>query len=153
MTRTLLWLLLLPTAGCGVILGHAGGQELRVTTSPAGAAVIVNEVPNPEVSPCLLTLSPTQTYAVRVVLGDRKASRMVRKSLRFGVAVCDAIFTAGLGLLVDYFTGALYWFQPEMNFDLTPRPPTTPGGPTLAACPVCGEARGEASPCPHCGVR
>lgn len=141
--------MLLP--GCGVILGYAGDQPLSVATDPAGAAVFVNEVAETAVTPCTLQLRPTQTYFLRVVLGDRKGHRSVHKGLRVGVAVCDGVFTLGIGLLVDYFTGALYWFEPAVHFDLNRRP--EPETARAAPCPICGEPRGAADPCPHCGMR
>lgn len=152
MRRLLLLACLALLPGCGVILGYAGAQPLQVSTDPPGAAVFVNEVAHPAVTPCTLELSPQETYFLRVVLGDRKGHRNVHKGLRVGVAVCDGVFTLGLGLLVDYFTGALYGFEPAVGFDLTRRQDLAPA-PKAAPCPICGEPRGDTTPCPHCGMR
>lgn len=148
----LLALLLLLGPGCGVILGYAGPQPVLVRTTPEAAAVYVNEVLQPQVSPCTVQLDPTRSHYVRATLGELKGGRGVKKTLRVGIAVIDGFLTLGIGLLVDTLTGALYAFEPEMTIGLG-AVAAQPSSSQLAPCPVCGEPRGDADPCPHCGMR
>jgi hypothetical protein len=149
----LLALLSLAAPGCGVILGYAGAQPVQVHTNPEGAAVYLDEVLQPQVSPCTLELDPTRSHYVRANLGELKGGRAVKKTLRVGIAVIDGFLTLGIGLVVDTLTGAIYRFEPEMALGLGAAP-TSPSQVSAAApCPTCSEPRGDAAVCPHCGMR
>lgn len=153
MPLRLLALLLLCTPGCGVILGYASAQPVQVRTNPEGAAVYVDEVLQPQVSPTTVELDPTKSHYVRATLGELKGGRAVKKTLRVGIAVIDGFLTLGIGLLVDTLTGALYQFEPEMTIGLGAAPAVARPAGTGAPCPICSEPRGDAAVCPHCGMR
>lgn len=150
--------------GCATILGKAADQEVAVSTTPPGATLIVNGVPTSTTSPGTVMLDPKGEHSVQAVLGEAKASRTIRKTVRIWAVVLDGILTAGIGVFVDYMTGALYQFEPQVHLNLGVAPPPTPT-PALtssgqqqllpaqkAPCKVCGEPRGDVTPCPHCGM-
>lgn len=149
--------------GCATILGKAANQEVEVTTTPPGASLIVNGVPTSSTSPGKIEIDPNGDHSVQAVLGEAKASRAIRKTIRVWAVVVDGLLTAGIGVFVDYMTGALYQFEPKVHLNLGVAPPPSPPGPgpsqpqpkpptSQAPCKVCGEPRGDATPCPHCGM-
>lgn len=155
--------------GCATILGKAGNQSVDVTTTPPGAELIVDGVPTSKTSPGQIEISPREDHSVQAVLGEAKASRAIRKTVRIWAVVVDGLLTLGIGVFVDYMTGALYQFEPKVHLNLGVAPPPSPtpsnsGGssthvspltPQPAAqtpCKVCGEPRGDVAPCPHCGM-
>lgn len=160
---------LLIAPGCATILGKAADQEVDVTTTPPGAQLIVNGVPTSATSPGKIEIDPSEDHSVQAVLGEAKASRAIRKTVRIWAVVVDGLLTGGIGVFVDYMTGALYQFEPKVHLNLGVAPPPMPtGSPTSgtttqvspltqqstnnAPCKVCGEPRGDATPCPHCGM-
>lgn len=161
-------LLCLPLAlgapGCGVILGYAGPQPVQVMTDPSGAAVFVGGVQHDQPSPTTVGINPKKPERIRAVLGDMKNETSVTRKLRIGVLLCDFFFTAGIGALVDYLTGAMYAPTERVTLNLGAMPvsqsPAREGGVGVevgassdaAPCAVCGEPRGDESPCPHCGM-
>lgn len=167
---SLLAVALLVAPGCATILGKAADQEVQVTTTPPGASLIVNGVPTSSTSPGTIEIDPSGDHSVQAVLGEAKASRAIRKTVRIWAVVVDGILTGGIGVFVDYMTGALYQFEPKVHLNLGVAPPPSPPGPgpsqptttttttpvlqptSKAPCKVCGEPRGDANPCPHCGM-
>lgn len=154
---------LLLAPGCATILGKAADQEVDVTTTPPGATLIVDGVPTSTTSPGKIEIDPSGDHSVQAVLGEAKASRAIRKTVRIWAVVVDGILTAGIGVFVDYMTGALYQFEPKVHLNLGVAPPPTPVPAPItpgqqppatnkAPCKVCGEPRGDVKPCPHCGM-
>lgn len=160
---------LLVAPGCATILGKAADQEVEVTTTPPGATLIVNGVPTSKTSPGTIEIDPSDDHSVQAVLGEAKASRAIRKTVRIWAVVVDGLLTGGIGVFVDYMTGALYQFEPKVHLNLGVAPPPTPpsntGGSSTQVspltpqppaantpCKVCGEPRGNVTPCPHCGM-
>jgi hypothetical protein len=161
-------LTLVLSPGCATILGMGSDQEIKVTTNPDGAAVFVDGVSSGKNAPTTVALNPKDEHSLYATLGEAKSgSAAVRKKVRIWAVIVDGILTAGLGVLVDYMTGALYMFDPshiQLNLGVAP-PPSPPSQVSqghgtqppaqpekLAPCPICGEPRGNAHPCPHCGM-
>jgi hypothetical protein len=161
--------------GCATIMGKSAMQEVAVTTTPEGARLILDGVPTEVVSPGVVEVSPREEHSVAAQLGEAKAQRAIRKTVRIWSVVVNGILTGGIGVFVDYMTGAMYQFEPRVHLNLGVAPPPTPtqvtntntntGGGTQtgnqtqttnlladAPCKVCGEPRGNVSPCPHCGM-
>lgn len=177
MSRSLVaYVLVLQTViapGCATIIGKAGMQPVAVTTTPEGARLLVDGAPTEIVSPGTVELSPREEHSVAATLGEAKAQRAIRKTVRIWTVVVNGLLTGGIGVIVDYMTGAIYQFEPRVHLNLGVAPPPMPpqitnanggngsnqnGGQTQqtnlldAPCKVCGEPRGNVSPCPHCGM-
>jgi hypothetical protein len=163
--------------GCATIIGKAADQPVEVVTEPPGATLIVDGVASSKTSPGVVELDPEGDHNVSAQLGEAKATRSVRKTIRIWAVIVDGILTGGIGVLVDYMTGALYQFEPRIQLNLGVAPPPSPPAPpplahgnnnnnnngngaqqnnqnllTQAPCRVCGEPRGNAATCPHCGM-
>ncbi|MCO5172043.1 MAG: hypothetical protein M9894_37570 [Planctomycetes bacterium] len=167
-SRSLCVLLALTTVlgpGCATILGKAAAQPVDVTTTPPGAKLSVDGIPVEQVSPATIHISPREEHSVSAQLGEAKANRAIKKTVRIWAVVVDGILTAGIGVFVDYMTGALYQFEPKVHLNLGVSPPPSPSpDPGVATnrpppqqrqenCKVCGELRPVgAGPCPHCGM-
>lgn len=173
-----------PLAGCGTILGYGRDQTITVHTDPQGADLYVNSVPANAKSPAELSFDPAKDgHRVDARLmtprGEVKNGTSIIKKTRLPVVLLDAFLTGGLGLVVDYITGALYSFEPRVSISMPREPlvvppppppqqqpdrtgpqagtgqtrPEPPPGPrAMAPCFLCNEPRGEQVPCPHCGV-
>lgn len=165
----------LASPGCATILGYGTDQSVMVTTTPDGARLVVDGIATSKTSPGTVELDPSEEHYVRAELGAAKGQSAVRKHLRIWSILINGILTGGLGVLVDYLTGAMYSFDAKLhlNIGVSPPPATTPpataqgggqqqpppqnpGGqpkpPPLAPCTTCGEPRGNKTPCPHCGM-
>ena len=180
-SRSLIYVLCLTTVfgpGCATILGKAGAQPVEVVTNPPGARILVDGALTEVMSPGTVEMSPKEEHSVGAVLGEAKAQSAVKKKIRLWAVIFDVIPGCGIALLVDYLTGALYALEPQVKLNLGVAPPpmvygnndprpngTNPGqanpppsGGTRdlldpqAACKVCGEPRGNQTPCPHCGM-
>lgn len=171
----LLTLSMIVAPGCATIMGKAADQPVEVVTQPPGAALSVNGVASSATSPGTVHLDPEGDHSVTAQLGEAKATRSVRKTIRIWAVLVDGILTGGIGVLVDYMTGALYQFEPRIQLNLGVAPPPSPPAPpptahnnnnnggaqqssstnvlTQAPCRVCGEPRGDAATCPHCGMQ
>jgi hypothetical protein len=176
--------------GCATILGKSAMQSVDVTTTPDGARLILDGAPTEIVSPGTVEVSPREEHSVAATLGEAKAQRAIRKTVRIWTVVVNGLLTAGIGVFVDYMTGAIYQFEPRVHLNLGVAPPpmstqvtnnnnnnnnngnngngnngngnngnngnggssTTTNLLADAPCKVCGEPRGNVSPCPHCGM-
>ena len=140
-------------------------METKVITAPEGATIEVDGEKQKKPSPNTIYVSPDgDHYITATKEGFTTAGRQVEKQIRTLVVICDGVLTAGIGLLVDYLTGALYKLDTQVKLNLgkfvepkevKPDPKTKPtnGKPeNKKPCTVCGEARGDVSPCPHCGI-
>jgi hypothetical protein len=117
------------TPGCGTIIGKASDQPVAVNSDPAGARLSIDGVSTTQMTPCTVELDPKDDHSIQATLGDMKASSAVRKKVRIWVVVIDGILTAGIGVFVDYMTGALYTFDPgrlQLNLGRQPQPVTPP---------------------------
>lgn len=114
----LLLVLLLALPGCGTLLGHHGFQEVQVITDPAGAQLYVDGVATPVRSPGAIALDPAEEHRVDARLHGLRGGTQVRRKVRIVVAIVDCILTGGLGLTVDYFSGALYEFPAHVVLNL-----------------------------------
>lgn len=154
--------------GCGTIMGGAT-QPVKVNTNPPGANLIVDGMPHDELAPCELQLSAKDDHNITATTEDgKRGARHIGRTVRIGVVVLDALLTAGIGLLVDYLTGAMYAVDSQVTINLgkmpvsAPQPAATGTGttpapapavdPNAAPCPYCGAPRGDISPCPRCGI-
>ncbi len=164
----------LTPSGCGTIFGMAADQDVQINSKPEGARIFLNGVDSGKTTNTTLELDPSREHNVYATLGDMKSgSSAIRRKVRVLIVVLDGFLTAGLGLFVDYLTGALYEFEPDriqLNLGIAPVSPSTQPQPqpqpqprpqpqpqpqpqpTASPCPICGEPRGNASPCPHCGM-
>lgn len=162
---SLLAVAMLVSPGCATLLGKSADQSVSVTTTPPGANLSVNGIPTSATSPGEIEISPSGDHSVSAQLGEAKASRAIRKTVRIWSVVVNGVLTLGLGVFVDYMTGAMYQFEEKVHLNLGVAPPPTPmpdaGGAQAtthqqnllqAPCKVCGEPRGNATPCPHCGM-
>ena len=160
-------ILSLSTSGCGLIFGYGGKQPVQIITSPEGAQLIVDGVPwDGELSPTTVELHPKQDHSIVAKLPDGSSGQThVNKELRIDVVVLDGFLTLGIGLLIDYMSGSLYKFRSPIHINLGKAPPPSPPSPppviptsttgttaTSAPCAICGEPRGDVTPCPHCGM-
>jgi hypothetical protein len=159
--------------GCGSILGYAGDAELHVLTNPAGAELFVDSIPRQGLSPCVVLLDPAEEHRLDARFEDLRGSSQVTRSTRTGVIVANIAFTAGLGLLVDWLTGALYHFPERLvlnlgrPYDRDDRPlaaqyppaprlmphtdPVAPARPLASPCAICGEPTAAEQTCRQCG--
>ena len=120
--------------GCGTLLGLSRAQELEVETQPAGATLWVDGLPHAEATPTLVELSPRSNHVLqaRVQRLDGalvKGQTAVNREVRIPIVVLDGLLTAGVGLLVDYLTGALYTFTTDrvlIHLGSSPIPPPSP---------------------------
>jgi hypothetical protein len=114
--------------GCNTVLwGLAEDRRVHLETDPPGAQVWVNGELWSELTPCWLTLPPGDDHELRARL-DAEDGRVFRGRTR---AACwiqpwrvfwDYILPLGsLWVTIDYFTGALYEFEPkELLLQLQP---------------------------------
>lgn len=160
----------LASAGCGVIFGYGGPQPIKVASSPEGCIVEVDGVAVEAVTPTTITVHPKADHTISVKKkGYISANRTVTKVIRTDIVILDAVLTLGIGLLVDYMSGALYRLDESVKLNLGKVSavakkdpvvkPTKPTGttkpkvdPNAEPCTICGEPRGDVSPCPHCGI-
>lgn len=120
MTRAMGWVAVAALlSGCGTVFGLAGDHDVKIHTRPPGATLYVNDIPHDaEVSPCKIGFSPGRNHVIEAKLRQRsgaevKGKTTLTRELRMGVVVLNAIFTGGLGLIVDWMSGALYRFEKE----------------------------------------
>jgi hypothetical protein len=102
-----------------VLWGLSEDRQVHFETQPSGAQVWVNDELWPERTPCWLTLEPGTDHKLRARL-DADDGRVFRGQLR---ATCwiqpwrvfwDYVLPLGsLWVTIDYFTGALYEFEPD----------------------------------------
>lgn len=104
--------------GCGTIFGLAFDRELEVVTNPPGAALRVDAIPISATAPGTVLLDPAAEHRVDAHLGDLHGGTQVTRSTRTGIVVLNIFLTAGLGLWIDYLTGALYHFPDRVVLNL-----------------------------------
>jgi hypothetical protein len=167
-------------SGCGSIIGLGGDRELRVSSTPDGARLLVDGRTGDQTAPCVVLLDPAEEHRIDGRLDDMRGGTQIHRSTRVGVVIADIVFTAGLGLWIDYLTGAMYRFpdavmlhvgrthMPEPGADEFPpaphlMPATDPYAPAMTsrttnvldagrACAVCEEPFGRGDTCQSCGV-
>lgn len=189
----LLLLASLSLSGCGTIFGLGADQDVFVVTRPPGATLELNHVPLVGLlTPCTVSADTAENQRLVVTYTDANGRVLTGRTtfareVRSWVVLLDGVFTLGLGLLVDWATGAMYRFdreqvvvnlgkvefappQPEpirIAQPLIPRPRDAALDPAPdpaarpepeperapGACDVCGERRGKARFCPHCGYQ
>ena len=154
--------------GCGTIFGY-GTQQVKVVTNPAGANLIVNGIPSEQTAPCELPLSAKDDHNITATTEDgKRGARHIGRTVRIEIVVLDALLTAGIGLLIDYLTGALYELDTPVTINLGKMPvsaaaqpaagqpaaatPAPVVDPDADPCQYCGAPRGEVTPCPRCGI-
>lgn len=129
-SRGLGLLLVVLLSGCGTILGYGGDREVRVITNPAGAELLVDGMPAAERAPSVVLLDPAEEHRVDAKLDDLRGGTQVKRSSSTGLVILDIVFTLGLGIWVDWTTGALYDFPETVVVNLGR---ATPKEPPLAA--------------------
>lgn len=169
------------TQGCGTIFFRFKKQPVFLTTVPEGASYSVDGGPwSGEKTPCKVMIQPTTDHTIKLQLIQEDGTKLVGtvdepRSVRVAMIVCNTLLTAGLGFLVDWLTGALFYFpnrrpnvilQPEAGAPAakTPAPdrdsetaPSPSADPALkaqpsVACYICGESRTQSEPCATCGT-
>lgn len=156
-------LLTLATPGCGLIM-LTTHQPVEVVTDPEGAELYVDGKKHDEVGPTTISVFRGQDHKLDAKLGDKKGGTSLTQRLVIPVVLLD-FCTLGVGLLIDYISGTLYDFEPSVKINLGKAPPPsaarapvpapakpTPPSADAAPCSLCGEPRGDESPCPHCGM-
>jgi hypothetical protein len=114
----LLSLVLAFAPGCGTLVGLAADRNVAVTTNPPGAQLLVDSSSTNQASPATLALDPADEHRIEARLDDMHSVTQVTRSTRTGVIIADVFLTAGLGLWIDYLTGALYWFPDRVTLNL-----------------------------------
>ncbi|MCO5170590.1 MAG: hypothetical protein M9894_30020 [Planctomycetes bacterium] len=104
--------------GCGSIVGLAADREVRVVTNPAGAALFVDGAPVNATGPAVVLLDPAEEHRVEARLDGMQAGTQVTRSTRTGVVIANVFLTLGLGLWIDWLTGALYTFPDKVVLNL-----------------------------------
>lgn len=216
--------------GCGTVFFLFLPRGVKVDSNPPGATVWLDNEAQEDVTPVKVAAWPQEDHVVSATATteqgvELKGQTTLTRGVRVGVIVLDALFTGGLGIFVDWLTGAIYHFNqstvvlnlgnhaqiqaetvsggsvdrplredwPAPREDRPPRedsweegetvrslleddepgphvekdtpPPVvndaeetesaledTPIAPTAEPCRICGEARGDAVPCPSCGM-
>jgi hypothetical protein len=150
------------SSGCGLMF-YSEHQMVDVVTNPDGATIRVDGVPHEQLSPTQIKLHRKTAHQIDATLPDGSTgSTFVGKRLIIPVVIMDAC-TLGIGLLIDYLLGSMYQLDTPVRINLgkspaplapTPTVAPTPTGPSAdaAPCGICGEPRGDANPCPHCGM-
>lgn len=114
-------------SGCGTILGYGGDREVRVITNPPGAELLVDGMPRGDRSPCVVHLDPAEEHRIDGRLEDLRGGTQIKRSSSSGLVILDIIFTLGLGIAIDWSTGALYDFPETVTVNLgRARPPEPP---------------------------
>lgn len=158
--------------GCGVIFGYGGPQPVQINIAPEDVpdAMIFADGQKTDIkAPGVVHLHPKAEHTVEVRAADgRKGQTAITKRIRLDIVLLD-ILTVGIGHLVDYLSGSLYALNnavtiPLGKYEVPPvptntNPPPQNTGPDTSTtnvldtpCPICGEPRGNVSPCPHCGM-
>lgn len=110
------WLAIAP--GCGTILSLGEDRQVEVVTNPAGAALAVDSIPTGVTSPGTIHLDPAREHRIDAALDDMKGGTQVTRSTRTGIVILDIVFTLGLGLWIDWLTGAMYHFPDRVIVNL-----------------------------------
>jgi hypothetical protein len=141
----LLLALVIVQPGCGTILGLGMDREVFIATNPSGATLYKNGIATSVVSPSPVELDPSEEWRIDAHLDDLKGGTQITRSRRIGVCIADILLTAGLGLFVDYLSGAMYFFPDRVILNLGR---SSAGGPASggAADPGMAEAGGRADP-------
>jgi hypothetical protein len=167
--------------GCGTIFFRFKKQPVFLTTVPEGASYSVDGGPwSGEKTPCKVMIQPNAEHKIALQLIQEDGTKLLGsvdepRSVRIAIIICDSLLTLGIGLLVDWLTGALFYFpnrRPEVTLQpeggaspaRTPEPaepsvePTPTADPALRAektqsCIICGEPRVRGKPCGSCGAR
>jgi hypothetical protein len=115
----LLVALVLVHPGCGTLLGLATERDVFIITNPSGANLFANGSPcNGALSPTTVALDPAEEWRVDARLDDLKGGTQITRSRRIGVVIADVVFTVGLGLWIDYLSGAMYYFPDRVILNL-----------------------------------
>lgn len=104
--------------GCGSIVGLASDREVRVVTNPGGAALFVDGTPVNATGPAVVHLDPAYEHRIEARLDGMQAGTQVTRSTRTGVVIANVFLTLGLGLWIDWLTGALYKFPDRVVLNL-----------------------------------
>lgn len=107
--------------GCGTLF-YGGSQEVRITTDPQGATVVVYPTMERVTTPVSLELGRASTYTLRVLWeGYRPESILLDSVWNEGRSTAMVLMGLGFGGLVDMGTGAYYDLVPaESHVVLTP---------------------------------
>lgn len=110
------WIAIAP--GCGTIFMLGSDREVQVITNPAGAALAVDSIPSGVTSPGVVLLDPAREHRIDGRLDDLRGGTQITRSTRTGIVVLDIVFTLGLGLWIDWLTGAMYHFPDRVVVNL-----------------------------------
>lgn len=104
--------------GCGTIFGLGTDREVQVVTNPPGAAVAIDSIPCGVTSPGTIQLDPGAEHRIDATIDDLRGGTQITRSTRTGIVILDIVFTAGLGLWIDWLTGAMYHFPDRVVVNL-----------------------------------
>ncbi len=110
------WLAVAP--GCGTIFMLGSDREVEVITNPPGAALAVDSIPAGASSPGVVRLDPAREHRIDAQLEDMRGGTQIKRSTRTGIVILDIVFTLGLGLWIDWLTGAMYHFPDSVVVNL-----------------------------------
>ncbi len=104
--------ILLIGPGCGTITGGSRDQKVKITSNPAGAAVVVDGQPQ-GATPAAVDLSRKTEHQVTLSYpGCETAQMTIRRQLNpwlFG----NLVLGGPVGLIVDVCTGATHQLSPD----------------------------------------
>lgn len=110
------WMAVAP--GCGTIFLLGTDREVQVVTNPAGAALAIDSIPAGATAPGMILLDPAREHRIDASLDDMKGGTQITRSTRTGIVILNIVFTAGLGLWIDWLTGAMYHFPDRVVVNL-----------------------------------
>jgi hypothetical protein len=188
MPRALLCVLLsfvvLLGPGCGTLFGLFLPRGVQVASTPAGATISVDGEVHEETTPTKIGIWSGKDHVVEAVYFDEhgnelKGTTTVGRRVRLWLIFANIVTSAGLGIFVDWLTGALLKFEKDkvwINMGdhqavadevhqtppdpvaepprprIGPRPTPQPAGDATSSCIICGEPRSDRVPCPSCGA-
>lgn len=97
-------------------INHGTVREISITTFPPGATARIDEIA--VVTPSVAKIPARESYTIKVEKeGYQTQIRTLNAEMWVGSFVAD-IFMLGLGLLIDYPTGAIF-YPDQQHFEFT----------------------------------
>ncbi|HZU97758.1 MAG TPA: hypothetical protein VFF73_13745 [Planctomycetota bacterium] len=155
--------------GCGTVLGHSEPQPINVHVNPDDPAEIrIDGIKQGDKGGTFLIDPKRESHHFFAKTADgRTGSGAAQRDVMPGVVIADAIMLI-FPILIDYFDGGLYSWNPDVVINLGKPPEQTPPQtdptttstdaktdqqkPAVKKCPFCGEDRPvNLEKCPSCG--
>lgn len=107
-----LFLSLVTLFGCGT-LTHGPKQSIPLSSTPQGAAILVNGKATGAITPAVITLPRAKEHEITVVQ-ENGASRTIRLKRKINQAVLATLLPGGMLFLgIDSLNGSLYTLNPQ----------------------------------------